>query len=429
MSKSLSMLLFLSTLLLVVSAAAAADVELWALRTFSPKADKLLQKAAREWADKNKVSVAITFFDFAEARAKYREALEQDSLPCVGELDTAEAPRMSALGALTPLDDLAADMAKANGPLLEAVKPAVSSGGTQWAIPRYLTLSAFYVRKDLFDKYGLEAPDTWEQVRQAAKLISDHSLGSTYGLGLPYFRGGESHAFFQQVLWSFGAREANEAGSPVFDSPETLAALKFIAGLYNDKTVPPDVLTWQHGDNDEQYAAGKIAMTLNGPSLYRKLKEGKKKDAGQTILVKWPMGPAGEEHRSGIGLVQSFAVFKSCPKPEEAKKLIAHLSTGEAMAKYLAAGGGSFVPVHARLGEGEPWKGDANYRALLENAGRVRFPGYAGALTPAAILVRREHVLSEMVRDVLERGRTPEEALAGASERIREIHAASPAWR
>ena len=429
MSKSLSMLLLLSTLLLAVAPAAAAEVELWALRTFSPKADEALQKAAREWADQNKVSVAVTFFDFAEASAKYREALEQDSLPCVGELDTAEAPRMSALGALAPLDDLAADMAKANGPLLEAVKPAVSSGGTQWAIPRYLTLSALYVRKDLLDKYDLEVPDTWEQVRQAAAALAEKSGASFYGLGVPYFRGGEPHAFFQQVLWSFGAREANEAGRPVFDSPQALAALKFIAGLYNDNVVPPGVLTWQHGANDEQYAGGKIAMTLNGPSLYRKLKEEKKKDAGQTILVKWPMGPAGEERRSGMGLVQSFAVFKSCPKPEEAKKLIAHLGTGKPMAEYLAAGGGSFVPVHPSLGEGEPWKGDANYRALLENAGRVRFPGYAGAFTPAAVQVRREHVLSEMVRDVLERGRTPEEALAEAADRVRAIYAASPAWR
>ena len=160
--------------------ALAADkpkLELWALRTFITDANELMEKQAKEWGKQNNVDVSVQFFTFADVGTKYVAAIETDSTPCIGEFDTSGPARYSAMGQLLPLDDLLKEIEQENGSLYDNLFQAIRFNDKVWVIPRYQMLGAMYVRKDLFDKFGLKIPDTWDEVYKAAQVIEEKTNG------------------------------------------------------------------------------------------------------------------------------------------------------------------------------------------------------------------------------------------------------------
>lgn len=111
--------------------------------------------------------------------------------------------------------------------------------GKLYSLPFVGNVSLFAYRADLFSKYGLSAPKTWDDVLAAAKTISEKESGVS-GISFRGVKGNPILTAFLPVFWSFGADFFDASGKPTVNSPEAVKALKFFIELakYGPKSTP-----------------------------------------------------------------------------------------------------------------------------------------------------------------------------------------------
>jgi multiple sugar transport system substrate-binding protein len=100
-----------------------------------------------------------------------------------------------------------------------------------YGIPIVTEREMIYYRKDLFEKAGLKAPATLDDLKAAAAKLTDANAG-VFGIVM---RGQRSPSVtqFSSFLYSFGGTWIKD-GKSALDSPEALNAYKFYGGLLKD---------------------------------------------------------------------------------------------------------------------------------------------------------------------------------------------------
>ena len=111
--------------------------------------------------------------------------------------------------------------------------------GRLYGLPFVGNVSLFAYRTDLFAKYGLGEPKTWNDVLVAAKKISE-SDPAISGISFRGVKGNPILTAFLPIFWSFGADFMDAKGKPTVNSPEAIRALKFFIELakYAPKSTP-----------------------------------------------------------------------------------------------------------------------------------------------------------------------------------------------
>ena len=148
----------------------------------------------------------------------------------------------------------------------------------------------------------------WEQVEMAegprrgticwpAARRSSRTRGCQMGLGmsnesrLPHGR-----ADADVGLWRGRSRTQNE--NVIINSPETVAAVKYMAELFK-KTMTPEVFGWNAASNNQLLVAGRASYILNSISAYRTAQKDQP-EVGADIFFRTPLlGPAGRGGGAG----------------------------------------------------------------------------------------------------------------------------------
>jgi sorbitol/mannitol transport system substrate-binding protein len=180
----------------------------------------------------------------------------------ISTIGTYEVPIWAKKGWLVPLDDLGADYDIDD--LLPAIRSGLSLDGKLYAAPFYGESSMIMYRKDLFDKAGINMPEspTWDFVADAARKVTANS-SETYGICLRGKAGwGENMAFLSATANSFGARWFDEKWRPQFDQPEWKNALSFYVKLMRDAG-PPGASSNGFNENLALFNAGKCGMWID----------------------------------------------------------------------------------------------------------------------------------------------------------------------
>lgn len=130
--------------------------------------------------------------------------------------------------------------------------------GTLYALPLVGNVELFAYRNDLFKKYNLNAPDTWDDVLTAAETLAANEPDVTPVL----FRGSKGNPIvtgFLPLFWAFGGNVLVD-GQPAMDSPEALDALKFFLELA--QYAPEGVSMYQSAQVKDAIYSGKGAMAI-----------------------------------------------------------------------------------------------------------------------------------------------------------------------
>ena len=111
--------------------------------------------------------------------------------------------------------------------------------GKLYSLPFVGNVSLFAYRTDLFAKYGLPEPKTWDSVLAAAKKISENEPGVN-GVSFRGVKGNPILTAFLPIFWSFGADFMDASGKPIVNSPEAVKALNLFLKLakYGPKSTP-----------------------------------------------------------------------------------------------------------------------------------------------------------------------------------------------
>lgn len=191
------------------------------------------------------------------------KVLQQSSsrtLPDVLMLDNPDLQQIAATGALSPLSDY---RLSADG-YAEGVADASTYEGKLYGLqPIANTIGLFY-NKDVLDKAGVKPPTTWDELKAAAKELTE---GKQYGIAFSAPADYEGTWQFLPFMWSNGGDEKNIA------TAETAEALQLWVDLVKDGSASKSVVNWSQADVNDQFRAGNAAMMVNGPWQFPVLDE------------------------------------------------------------------------------------------------------------------------------------------------------------
>lgn len=217
-----------------------------------------------------------------------QKVLQQSSsktLPDVLMLDNPDMQQIAASGALTPLSDYGISTA--------GYAPGILQAGTYKSkiyglAPTVNSIALFY-NKDVLTKAGITPPTTWAELQADAKKLTS---GSQYGIALDANATYEGSWTFLPFMWSNGGSEKD------ITTPEVAEALQFWVDLMKDGSLSKGALNWTQADAENQFAAGKAAMMINGPWQFPALDAVKGLNYGVATI---PVNKAGQVAQAPLG--------------------------------------------------------------------------------------------------------------------------------
>lgn len=126
-----------------------------------------------------------------------------------------------------------------------------------YAIPASSETSIFAYRKDLFEEYDLEVPDTWDDVLELSKFFYENVDG-VYGLTMRGEAGHQAGAAWLNFADPFGVKMFNDEWEPTFNTPEALEVLEYMKKMV--EYGPPGIPGFDVGAADNAFLQGQAAM-------------------------------------------------------------------------------------------------------------------------------------------------------------------------
>jgi N,N'-diacetylchitobiose transport system substrate-binding protein len=130
-------------------------------------------------------------------------------------------------------------------------------------MPWYAGVRSIVYRKDIFDKHGLKAPTSWQELRETAKILQEKEPKMT---AFPVAGGAEM--FATAFIWGAGGELATQDGdsfTSAINSPEAVEGLRFYTDLARkEKVSPAKATTWIETDVMDSFNKGDVAMTIAG---------------------------------------------------------------------------------------------------------------------------------------------------------------------
>lgn len=408
---------------------AAGTMAVWQVNLFTQSANELSKKHITEFVQKEGARVEVSNLptDFI---AKIIPAVEAGDVPDLVQVAT-EVPQLQATGGLADLSDIVKDLTTRNGDPIKLMERAGLIEGKWYGVPWFHYADAWFLRKDVFSGAGLKVEDlkTFEQRRDAALQVSNPDK-QLWGWGLTMKANtGDGDALARLHLDSWGASLTAADGQKVIfgttNKEAAIAAIEWMADIYTNqrwtKMLPPGVMGWGGGSNNENYLGGKIAMTQNASSVYWAAKNQNSPYYKETYVAPQPAGPKAALNG---GYPYYHLVFQKAKNIELAKKTARFMSEDAQVIERVKVAEGQSWPAFQKQMENQSVqdfvKTDPGYEQLFKNSTDASgwTVGYPGPLTPAAAAVNSQTLHAKAYEAVIAGQVKPAEA-------VEELHRAA----
>lgn len=221
--------------------------------------------------------------------------------------------------------------------------------GKLLAMPFFTDAGLLFYRKDLLEKYGLQPPQTWDDLAAAAKKV----IAAERAAGSPDFQGFVFQAKAYEGLtcdaleWvnSFGGGDIiNAKGEITINNPKAVKALE-TAASWIGTIAPEGVLNYGEEDARGVFQNGKALFMRNWPYAWSLSQAGDSPIKGKVGVSPLPMGPGGK-HSATLGGWQ-LAVNKYSKNPAVAAELVMYMTSPDIQRKRAI--GGSYNPTIMEL--------------------------------------------------------------------------------
>ncbi|MTJ09416.1 ABC transporter substrate-binding protein [Anabaena sp. UHCC 0204] len=345
---------------------------------------------------------------------KILTAVVGDAPPDLLWFNPTIAGQLVELGALLPLDE---KLAKTT--VKDEIDPALLTSmkykNQIWSVPFATNNVGVYYRPSLFKEAGItELPQTWEELRQAAKQLTRDTNNdgriNQYGIMLPAGKGEFTVFTWLPFMWSASGKlvgdNSQSAADVVLENNQgAIAALELWQNLIKDGSAVLSGI--ERGYEIENIVNGRVAMQVTGPwSL------GEFKQSGVDFAV-FPI-PMNKKPATVIGGENLF-LFKTTPKREQAAFKFIEYTLSADFQTELALGTG-YLPINIKSRQSpiyqEFLKKQPQIQVFLDQAkngfSRPIFPGYT----------RISDSLGRAIESVILGKSSPAEALKVAQQRL-----------
>ncbi len=262
------------------AAPAAEPKTLWVLhkQDFQPEYNDFMRAHIVQFAESKGLTLDVNFtagFQTGGDLTMIAASVQAGDPPDVW-IDNVNPFQLQQLGVLQPLSDLQAEVSAKYGEPNPRPKRDTFLDGEYMGVTLHCRSDGGWARKDVFEAAGIDIAGlrTFEELRDAAMTVSD-AAAEMWGWGMTVNRGGDGGYLVNRVLNGWGATWTDETGTKVtIDSPEAVAAVEWLVDTYTNPAweamLPPGVLSWTDGSNNEAYLGSKVAYTQNAGTVYAK---------------------------------------------------------------------------------------------------------------------------------------------------------------
>jgi multiple sugar transport system substrate-binding protein len=203
--------------------------------------------------------------------------------------------------------------------------------------PSWGGIGGLYYRTDLLEEYGIEPPETYDDIIAACDTIQadNPELGCW---DWPAMRNVVLVNRWSEYLHGFGGTYLNEDGTCGMNSPEAVTALEFMTGLFEDGYTPEEALSWKEEDANVRFASGETIFFSGRQDLLFWINN----EDSSKVVDMWGFIPnpaqAGGTH-SGYTEFWAFSISKFSDNPEEALSVLEEWGSFDTMKNFNLAWG------------------------------------------------------------------------------------------
>ncbi|MFB8212603.1 ABC transporter substrate-binding protein [Streptomyces sp. NPDC056010] len=253
--------------------------------------------------------------------AKISNAIKAGNAPDLVSVEYPQLPEYVSQGGFQDIGKYLTDDVKKK--FLPQAIEQTTLGGKSWAVPFDAAPQAFFYRKDLFTKYGIDVPKTWAEFKSAAEKVKKADSKARIGTFFP-----DDPTTFEAMVWQAGAQWFKAEGD-TWKVDTTDAATTKVAdywqGLVKDGLVRTDASFSPAWTNSLKTGGtiGYLGASWGGGVLGGTLPEQSGKWAVAPIPT-WDGKPAG-----GMLGGTTFAVPKNSGKAAAAVEFATWMTTTE----------------------------------------------------------------------------------------------------
>jgi ABC-type glycerol-3-phosphate transport system substrate-binding protein len=401
----------------------SGDLKILQWSHFVPRHDRWFDPFAADWGRQVGVNVTVDHINLADIPARASAEISANE---GHDLIEFLSPPAAFEPSMLDLTDLNQEAAKRFGKQLELCTRSTYNPTTK----KYYGFCHGWVpdpgdyRKTMWEKVGLpNGPTTYQELLDVGGRIK-REAGVQLGIGMSNEL--DSNMAARAIIWSFGGSIQDERENLVFNSPQTIEAVDYMARLFK-ATMTDEVFAWNAASNNQGLIAGSLSYILNSISAYRTAQTANPDVASDVFFTPPLKGPRGvglaSEH-----VIPIYAIPRHAKNPDAAKEFILHLTANYASATnnselYTFPAFPQTVPQLNGWLENDPYGSQpANKLAFLKDAEKWSTTiGHPGPANAAIGEVFDTFILPKMMAKAARGELSARDAVIDAENQIRPI--------
>jgi multiple sugar transport system substrate-binding protein len=425
--------------------AKAADLVVWWEKGIYAQEDEAVAETIAAFEQETGKQVDLVYFPLTELPDRVESALEAGQPPdfAFGLLLYQHIAQWAFDDRLVNLSDAVghfSDLFDSDAIDRATLFNASTAEKALYGLPMGRSSDHIFVWRSLLERAGFtldDIPKEWEpfwsfwcdQVQPAIRQASGRE--DIWATGLAMSAGAsDTDVHFWQFRVVYDADYVTRDGRLVIDDPEIrqrlIKAIDSYTTVYRKGCTPPDSVSWGDLDNNKQFHAQAVVMTLNDTlSIPNALRRDRPDDYYNNVAtLEWPLGPAGEQFPI-VGYVFPAVVFKDGRNAATAAEFVRFLVGEGWLAHYLDFSGERFIPPMQKLLDQPFWLDPSDphqMAAVMQVSSRPLAHNYAATSGNwRHDLVEQQNVWGQAIHRVAAEGISPQQAVDEAIARIKQI--------
>lgn len=228
-----------------------------------------LQELLPEFTKQTGINVNFSFLQETQLRSKAGLELQADSTDIdVMLLDFLTLPKYVSAGYIEPLDSYfeSSETFNEDDFIPAFIDSCKGEDGKLYAIPLYQDCSIMVLRGDLFEKYSLDIPTTFDELMECARVIEENEEGVS-GIVMRGARGmGVNEWTWPTFLAGFGGSYYTDDMKANFTSQEAKDALTYYSDILTNYG-PDGVANYSYTEVQNDLMQGKAAIMIDSATL------------------------------------------------------------------------------------------------------------------------------------------------------------------
>lgn len=219
---------------------------------------------------------------------------------------------------------------------LKATVDSATYFGKLYAYPTSSDGGLLYYRKDLLDKYNLQPPTTFDEMKAACDTIKQGEGGKLDCFAGQYQKYEGLTVNFAEAVNGAGGVIVGDDGKPNVNTPEAIKGISTLADWYKTGYIPRGAITWQEEQGRQAFQNGTLIFHRNWPYVYTLAQ---KTDGSSKVAGKFGVAPLPGITGPGVSSLggHNFAIAKNAENKGTAADFIKFMAQEDTMKSNVLA--------------------------------------------------------------------------------------------